>query len=64
MSARLAAPIEHAFVFPDGYEELLAKSAKSHAVILRGPAGSGKQGTAIRMLMDLGTSHFPAGQRS
>ena len=54
LSAQLTEPVERAFVEPGGYGDLLLKFGKRRAVILRGPAGWGKQGTAIRMLMDLG----------
>jgi hypothetical protein len=56
LSARLSEPVEHAFVEPGGYADLRSKFEKRRAIILRGPAGCGKQGTAIRMLMDLGTA--------
>ena len=51
-------PIQEAFVAPAGYADLRARCARSHAAILRGPAGSGKQGAAIRMLLDLGATQL------
>jgi molybdopterin-guanine dinucleotide biosynthesis protein A len=53
LSTRLIEPIKDAFVVPDGFGEIRAGFGKNHAVILRGPAGIGKQGVAIRMLIDL-----------
>ena len=53
LSQRQIEPIREAFVAPDGLEEIRAAFEKSRAVILRGPAGCGKQGIAIRMLVDL-----------
>ena len=53
LPTRMMEPIQEAFVAPAGYADLRARCARSHAVILRGPAGSGKQGAAIRMLLDL-----------
>jgi hypothetical protein len=53
LPARMIEPIQEAFVAPHGYADLRARCATSHTVILRGPAGVGKQGAAIRMLLDL-----------
>ena len=53
LSQRQMEPIREAFVAPDGLGEIRAAFEKSRAVILRGPAGCGKQGVAIRMLVDL-----------
>ena len=58
LSPRVIEPIRNAFVAPAGYDDLRVRCARSHAVILRGPAGSGKQGTAIRVLLDLGVTHL------
>ena len=54
LPGRLVEPVRDAFVKPIGYEELRDRCMKNRMVILRGPAGCGKQGTAIRMLLDLG----------
>ena len=53
LSQRQMEPIREAFVAPDGLGEIRAAFEKSRAVILRGPARCGKQGVAIRMLVDL-----------
>jgi hypothetical protein len=53
LSAQLTEPVQQAFVEPDGYPDVLSKFEKRRAIILRGPAGYGKQGTAIRLLIDL-----------
>jgi hypothetical protein len=45
--------VRHAFVPPDGFDDIRAGFAKNRTVILRGPAGYGKQAIAIRMLIDL-----------
>ena len=58
LPTRIVEPIRNAFAAPGGYSDLYARCARSHTVILRGPAGSGKQGTAIRMLLDLGVTHL------
>ena len=57
LATRLAEPIRDAFVIPDGFTDMRAKFDKSRTVILRGPAGYGKQGLAIRMLTDLSAGH-------
>jgi hypothetical protein len=53
LSARLIQPIRYAFVTPAGFDGLQATCEKKRVVILRGPAGCGKQATAIRLLIDL-----------
>ena len=54
LPARLVGPLKDAFVEPSGYEELRDRCMRNRTTILRGPAGCGKQSTAIRMLLDLG----------
>ena len=54
LSQRQIEPIRDAFVAPDGLKDILtAFEKKNRTVILRGPAGCGKQGLAIHMLIDL-----------
>jgi hypothetical protein len=54
LSEQQKEPIRYAFVEPDGLKDIQAAfERKNRTVILRGPAGSGKQGLAIRMLIDL-----------
>jgi hypothetical protein len=53
LSRRQTEPVEHAFVEPAEIDDIRLAFAKSRAVILRGPAGSGKQAIATRMLMDM-----------
>jgi hypothetical protein len=53
LSGRQIKPVRHAFVPPDGLDDIRAGFEKNRAVILRGPAGYGKQAIAIRMLIDL-----------
>jgi hypothetical protein len=54
LSGRQIEPIRDAFVAPDGLKDVQAAFEKrNRTVILRGPAGCGKQGLAIHMLIDL-----------
>jgi hypothetical protein len=53
LSRRHIDPVRMAFVAPDSLPDIHDAFAKSRAVILRGPAGCGKQALAIRMLIDL-----------
>lgn len=53
LPARLVRPIRYAFVAPTGFDALRAACEKNRVMILRGPGGCGKQGTAIRLLIDL-----------
>jgi hypothetical protein len=54
LSQRQIEPIREAFVAPDGLKDIqTAFEKKNRTVILRGPAGCGKQGLAIYMLIDL-----------
>jgi hypothetical protein len=53
LSPRQMEPVRHAFIAPDSLGEIRTAFEKSRAVILRGPAGCGKQAIAIRMLVDL-----------
>jgi hypothetical protein len=53
LSERQVGPVRHAFVPPDKFDDIRAGFEKNRAVILRGPAGYGKQAIAIRMLIDL-----------
>ena len=54
LATQLVETVRDAFVNPRGYDQLLERCAKTSTVILRGPAGYGKQGTAMRILLDLG----------
>jgi hypothetical protein len=51
LSRRLTDPVRNAFVEPDEIDGIRLAFAKSRAVILRGPAGYGKQAIATRMLI-------------
>jgi hypothetical protein len=54
LSQRQTDPIRHAFVAPGGLKDIQAAFEKQNrTVILRGPAGCGKQGLAIHMLINL-----------
>jgi hypothetical protein len=54
LPTQLVETVRDAFVHPRGYDQLLERCAKTSTVILQGPAGYGKQGTAMRILLDLG----------
>ena len=51
-------PVRHAFVDPDGWDEIRAAFAKRRIAILRGPSGCGKMAAAIRLLQGVGTGRF------
>jgi len=53
LSNRQMEPIRGAFVVPDGLDEIHSAFAKSRTIILRGPAGCGKQSLATYMLIAL-----------
>jgi hypothetical protein len=53
LSRRQIDLIRDTFVPPDGFDEVRAGFEKNRAVILRGPAGCGKQAIAVRMLREL-----------
>jgi hypothetical protein len=49
----LIEPIQEAFIAPEEFESVKARFEKARITILRGPAGCGKQGMGIRLLLDL-----------
>jgi hypothetical protein len=53
LSRRQIEPVRRAFVPPDGFDDICTEFEKTRAVILRGPAGYGKQAIAVRMLTEL-----------
>jgi hypothetical protein len=53
LSRRQVEPLRHAFVEPGELGGIRLAFEKSRAIILRGPAGYGKQALATRMLIDL-----------
>ena len=53
LAARQIEPVREAFVRPDGLDDIQTAFGKNRTVILRGPAGYGKQAIAIKMLADL-----------
>ncbi len=58
LSRRQIEPVRDAFIPPDGFDDIRTAFGKKRTVILRGPAGYGKQAIAIRMLIDLCPGKF------
>ncbi|WP_212519070.1 hypothetical protein [Actinospica acidithermotolerans] len=50
LSPLMREPVRHAFVNPEGWDDVRAGFAKKRTTILRGPSGSGKMAAAIRLL--------------
>ncbi|MGH4011832.1 MAG: hypothetical protein ACRDTH_27330 [Pseudonocardiaceae bacterium] len=55
LSPLLKEPVRHAFVDPDGWDELRERFGKHRIVILRGTPGHGRTAMAVRLLMSTST---------
>lgn len=58
LSSRHEEPLQEAFVPPREFDEARSKFEKERIVILRGPAGCGKRGLGIRLLVDYCSARY------